>query len=282
MLKVMDVKSNWTEEYFDRVERNIGIVSYEEQEKIRKSTIAIMGVGGLGAPLAINLALIGCESFIVVDFDVVERSNLNRLPYSTDKIGKRKIDVIEEQLKGINDKIIIKKYLTVNNSNIDEILRHVNVVALTLDGPVASVLIARKARELKIPMIETWAIPFLFAWWFTPESQDYESCYGLTTQKISIDMMEDNPEIANSIRQKQIERLLKLPDIKKYYSREQGFYELLTQGKIGLRSLAPFVWLNSTYLSSEIIFAGILGIKQKITAPEMKGFNMLTLEPLHV
>ena len=278
----MDVKSKWTKDYSGRIERNIGIISYEEQEKIRKSTVAVMGVGGLGAPLAINLALIGCESFIVVDFDVVERSNLNRLPYGTDKIGKRKIDVIEEQLKGINDKITIKKYLTVNNSNIDEILQHVNVIALTLDGPVASVLIARKAKELNIPMIETWAIPFVFAWWFTSESPDYESCYGLSTRKISADVMEDNPEIADGIRQKQIEHLLKLPDIKKYYSREQGFYELLTQKKIGLRSLAPFVWLNSTYVASEIIFAGILGIKQKITAPEMKGFNVLTLEPLHV
>ncbi len=278
----MDVKRNWTNEYAGRVERNIGIVSYEEQEKIRKSTVAIMGVGGLGAPLAINLALIGCESFIVVDFDVVERSNLNRLPYSTDKIGQRKIDVLEEQLKGINEKINIKKYLTVSEANIDEVLQNVTIVALTLDGPVASILIARKARELHIPLVETWAIPYIFAWWFTTDSMDYESCYGLTTQKLSVDVMENNPEISKGIRQKQIEQLLKLPDIKKYYSREEGFYELLTQGKIGLRSLAPFVWLNSTYVASEIIFSGILEIKQKTVAPEMKGFNVLTLEPLHV
>lgn len=278
----MDVKRNWTNEYAGRVERNIGIVSYEEQEKIRKSTVAIMGVGGLGAPLAINLALIGCESFIVVDFDVVERSNLNRLPYSTDKIGQRKIDVLEEQLKGINEKINIKKYLTVSEANIDEVLQNVTIVALTLDGPVASILIARKARELHIPLVETWAIPYIFAWWFTTDSMDYESCYGLTTQKLSVDVMENNPEIIKGIRQKQIEQLLKLPDIKKYYSREEGFYELLTQGKIGLRSLAPFVWLNSTYVASEIIFSGILEIKQKTVAPEMKGFNVLTLEPLHV
>ncbi len=278
----MDVKSNWTTEYSGRIERNIGIVSYEEQEKIRKSKVAVLGVGGLGAPLAINLALVGCESFVVADFDVVERSNLNRLPYSVETIGKRKIDVIEKQLKGINDKISIKKYQQITEENIGEVLQGVDVIALTLDGPVASIMVTRKAREMNIPVVETWAVPFVFAWWFTPESKDYESCYGLTTQKLSFSTMENDKEIFKGIRQKQLEMLMKLPDIKKYYTREPGFYELLKQGKIGLRSLAPFVWLNSTFVANEVIFSGILEIKQKTIAPEIKGFNSLTLEPLHI
>jgi tRNA A37 threonylcarbamoyladenosine dehydratase len=63
--------------YFDIFQRNIGIVTTDEQLKLQNSTVLIAGIGGVGGPSALTLARLGIGRLIVADFDTYSVSNLN-------------------------------------------------------------------------------------------------------------------------------------------------------------------------------------------------------------
>lgn len=60
--------------------------------------IGIAGVGGIGSNVAVNLVRAGCTSLLLVDFDRVERGNLNRQFYFADQIGKAKVEMLRDNL----------------------------------------------------------------------------------------------------------------------------------------------------------------------------------------
>lgn len=151
--------NTWSQPYWEHVIRNIGPITFEEQELIRTSRVAVLGVGGLGGPLAENLVRAGCQNLVICDFDVFDMSNLNRQICTTDDLGKRKIDVVELFLKKIDPEIEVRKFFKITQQNIDEVLKGVKVIALTLDDPATSIFIAREARKKGIPMIESWGVP---------------------------------------------------------------------------------------------------------------------------
>ena len=77
--------------------RQLGLV---DQEKLRRARVAIAGMGGLGVPAAVYLALAGVGRLIIIDSDAVEESNLNRQFLYTEKdVGKKKVKVAAERLR---------------------------------------------------------------------------------------------------------------------------------------------------------------------------------------
>lgn len=70
--------------------------------KLKRATVGIAGLGGLGSSIAIALARTGVGRMILVDFDVVEPSNLNRQQYFVSQIGQPKPDALVENLRLIN------------------------------------------------------------------------------------------------------------------------------------------------------------------------------------
>src|SRR5680860_811173 len=113
----------WSQPYWEHVLRNIGPITFEEQELIRTSRVAVLGVGGLGGPLAENLVRAGCQNLVICDFDVFDESNLNRQICTTDDLGKRKIDVVEAFLQKIDPEIEVRKFFKITQQNIDEVLK---------------------------------------------------------------------------------------------------------------------------------------------------------------
>src|SRR6056297_2522778 len=158
------IEDSWGIRYKGQIERNIGILSIQEQDVLRSSKVAVLGVGGIGAPLLLNLCYAGCQNFVIADFDKVERSNLNRQPYIEKDIGKPKVEALAKKILDINPSCEIRKFLAVSQQNIDKILRGVDVIVLSLDGPVGSILVAREARNRDIPLVEGWATPLVFSW----------------------------------------------------------------------------------------------------------------------
>lgn len=72
--------------FFDRQEQ----ISWFSQEKVASSTIALLGVGGIGTNIALLAARLGVKKIHLIDFDTVETSNLNRQTlYSKDDIEKK-------------------------------------------------------------------------------------------------------------------------------------------------------------------------------------------------
>mgnify|MGYP001059603943 CR=1 FL=1 len=69
------------------------------QEKLKKSKVLIVGAGGLGCPVLLYLAAAGVGTIGIIDFDIIEESNLQRqILFDTDDIGKRKAQVAKEKL----------------------------------------------------------------------------------------------------------------------------------------------------------------------------------------
>ena len=91
-----------TPDEVDRYSRHIIMpqVGSEGQRKLKNSSILVVGAGGLGSPAALYLALAGVGKIGVADFDVVDRSNLQRQVLHNDSdIGKRKVVSAMETLK---------------------------------------------------------------------------------------------------------------------------------------------------------------------------------------
>ncbi len=273
--------NTWSQSYWEHIIRNIGPITFEEQESIRISRVAVLGVGGLGGPLAENLVRAGCQDLVICDFDIFDESNLNRQICTTDDLGKRKIDVVEAFLQKIDPEINVRKFFKITQQNIDEVLEDVKVITLTLDDPATSIFIAREARKRGIPMIESWGVPFLFTWWFTPDSVDYEDCYGLETNKFNYSELSNLKKKINlETFQALLPKVFTMPGVREKYDREPGAFEEMMAGNIGARSFAPFVRITADLLSVDVIFSGILGIKPKNLAPHLKGFDYINMEVL--
>jgi len=88
--------------------KKIGITG---QKKLLKSSVLIVGAGGLGSPIAIYLTALGIGKIGIIDNDKVEISNLARqVIFSTNDIGKEKSTVAIKKLKKINPQIKLKSF----------------------------------------------------------------------------------------------------------------------------------------------------------------------------
>ena len=101
------------------------------QLKLKNARVLCIGAGGLGAPLTMYLAAAGVGTLGIVDFDVVEASNLHRqVIHGTNDIGRPKLDSAEDSLKAINPNTKIVKFETrLTSENALEIFKDFDIIA---------------------------------------------------------------------------------------------------------------------------------------------------------
>ncbi|MBI4455212.1 MAG: molybdopterin-synthase adenylyltransferase MoeB [Acidobacteria bacterium] len=88
-------------------------VAMEGQKKLKAASVLLIGAGGLGSPSALYLAAAGVGRIGIVDFDVVDFSNLQRqILHSTDDVGKSKLDSARERIRQINPNVQVDVYET--------------------------------------------------------------------------------------------------------------------------------------------------------------------------
>ena len=106
-------------------------VGMEGQQKLKAAKVLCVGTGGLGAPLALYLAAAGVGTIGLVDFDVVDESNLQRqIIHSQATVGMLKVDSAEQMLKGLNKNTnIVKHNEMLTSANALEIIREFDVIA---------------------------------------------------------------------------------------------------------------------------------------------------------
>src|SRR5215472_942574 len=106
-------------------------VGMEGQRKLKAAKVLCVGTGGLGSPLAFYLAAAGIGTLGLVDFDVVDASNLQRqIIHSTRDIGRKKLDSAAEKLVALNPALNVVKHETMlSSANAMEILKDYDVVA---------------------------------------------------------------------------------------------------------------------------------------------------------
>jgi adenylyltransferase/sulfurtransferase len=106
-------------------------VGMEGQQKLKAAKVLCVGTGGLGSPLALYLAAAGIGTLGLVDFDVVDSSNLQRqIIHSTKDVGRPKIDSASEKLTALNPFLNVVKHETMlTSANALEIIRDYDIVA---------------------------------------------------------------------------------------------------------------------------------------------------------
>ncbi|HLE24337.1 MAG TPA: HesA/MoeB/ThiF family protein, partial [Thermodesulfobacteriota bacterium] len=104
---------NLTNQQISRYSRHLIMpeVGVEGQEKLVSSSVLCIGAGGLGSPLALYLGAAGIGRLGIVDFDVVDFSNLQRqIIHGEAKIGKLKVESAKERIHEINSDIEVETY----------------------------------------------------------------------------------------------------------------------------------------------------------------------------
>jgi adenylyltransferase/sulfurtransferase len=130
----MDVDSLSNEEV-QRYVRHITLpgVGREGQLNLKKASVLIIGTGGLGSPISLYLAAAGIGTLGLVDFDVVESSNLQRqIVHGNSTLGLPKVESARRRLQDLNSHIQINTYDTAFNT--DNALELVGAYDLVIDG----------------------------------------------------------------------------------------------------------------------------------------------------
>jgi adenylyltransferase/sulfurtransferase len=106
-------------------------VGVEGQQKLKAARVLCVGAGGLGSPLALYLSAAGVGTLGLVDFDVVDASNLQRqILHSTRDVGRKKLDSAEEKLAALNPAVHVVKHQTMlSSANAMDILKDYDIVA---------------------------------------------------------------------------------------------------------------------------------------------------------
>jgi sulfur carrier protein ThiS adenylyltransferase len=117
--------------------------------KVKAAKVAIAGLGGLGSNIAIMLARTGVGKLLLVDFDVVEPSNLNRQNYCISHLGLPKTVALKQQIKEINPFIDVNiEKIRVEESNVVELFTGYDVICEAFDNPVAKAMLVNTALDL--------------------------------------------------------------------------------------------------------------------------------------
>jgi len=106
-------------------------VGMEGQQKLKAARVLCIGAGGLGSPLALYLGAAGVGTLGIVDFDVVDYTNLQRqIIHTTSDVGRKKLDSAAEKLKAINPFLNIRPFETkLTSENALEIFGEFDIIA---------------------------------------------------------------------------------------------------------------------------------------------------------
>ena len=143
------------EEKFSRTEMLIG---NDGLEKLKDSKVAVFGLGGVGSFVCEGLARSGVGNFVLVDFDKVDESNINRQLIATVKtIGMHKVDLMRERILEINPeaKVEVHREFYMADSTSDIITEDLSYAVDCVDTIMAKIAIICKCDEIGVPVISS-------------------------------------------------------------------------------------------------------------------------------
>ncbi len=157
------------------------------QEILQNSCVAVIGAGGLGCPVLTYLAAVGVGKIIIIEFDEVSVSNLNRqMLYGIDDIGKPKAQIAATHLtRQYGDIEVIPKAIRLTKENIAEAVFGADVIVDCVDNIATRLLVNDFAIENKIMVVEG-GISGFYGFQFTVLGEHpCLRCAGFTEQKNS-------------------------------------------------------------------------------------------------
>lgn len=120
-------------------------------EKLKKGTVAVCGLGGLGSNIAVSLARAGVGKLILIDFDFVDTANLNRQQYFVSQVGMAKTEAMKKNLKEIAPYVQVETHnIRIEEETGLEFLRAADVICEAFDQAQAKASLVNGVLE-KLP-----------------------------------------------------------------------------------------------------------------------------------
>ena len=156
--KVNDLSDSEANRYARQVV--LSDIGWEGQQKLKGSTVLMVGAGGLGSPMLIQLASMGIGRIRIIDRDVVSRTDLHRqYLYREADAGRPKVEVAIRRLREINPAISVEGFAeTVTLEGLMRHIKGVDVVLDGLDGMMARYAVNRAAFKMKVPYVFSSAV----------------------------------------------------------------------------------------------------------------------------
>jgi molybdopterin/thiamine biosynthesis adenylyltransferase len=178
-----DKRAQWS--YEEAFKRNRGLITEEEQQKLRNSRVAIAGMGGVGGVHLITLARLGIGKFTIADPDVFEVANFNRQYGGTvSNLGCNKADVMAAAALDINPELDIRVMSrTIEDCNVDEFLDDADLMVDGVDAFHIDIrrTLFRAASDLGIHAINAGPVGFSTVWvTFAPGGMSFDEYFCLT------------------------------------------------------------------------------------------------------
>jgi len=154
--------SDLSEKELDRYSRQVMLeeIGYQGQLKLKQARVCIVGVGGLGNPIATRLAAMGVGKIRIVDRDVIELSNLHRQTmFNEDDVGQVKVETAAKKLRKLNQDIVIEELpVSINDYTALDVVSGCDVVIDALDSVNARYSLNKACIEKKIPFVTGAAV----------------------------------------------------------------------------------------------------------------------------
>jgi len=145
-----------SERELERYDRQIMILGKEGQEKLKKAKVAVVGVGGLGSPVAYYLAAAGIGTLLLIDEQKPELSNLNRqILHWEEDVGKNPKPLSAKwKLERFNSDIRIETFVgKLTAENVEEVLKGVDVIVDCLDNFETRFLLDDYSQKKGVPLV---------------------------------------------------------------------------------------------------------------------------------
>lgn len=125
------------------------------QEKLKNAKILVVGAGGLGCPVLQYLCAAGVGTLGIIDFDTIELHNLHRqILYSTDDVGKSKVQTASAKLKSENPNVNIEVFnLMLNSDNAEELISKFDIIVDGCDNFETRYIVNDTCVKLRKPLV---------------------------------------------------------------------------------------------------------------------------------
>ena len=227
--------------------RNLGVLDSEQQARLQRSRVLVVGCGGVGGTVAVALARTGVGAFTLVDFDDFEPSNLNRqIGCTRETLGRNKAEVLAEHLRSIAPGVEVESIPhRVALEDLDDLIEPCDLVFPAADDYAYSLMVFRRTRALNRPALMVvpaglWATVSII----TPRGPSPEKLHGVP-ELPRYDELADlfrswDSRIANS-----------------YYVTLGGwrrnYFVDHVRGEVPIAQLCPSVWLASSLGALEVV-----------------------------
>jgi molybdopterin-synthase adenylyltransferase len=227
--------------YEEIFQRNFGVYTPEEQQRLREGAVAIAGLGCVGGMVAVILARTGVGTLTLIDHDVYEPANFNRQPFALlSSLGLPKVVAAGRYLHDMNPHVSLDlQNCRLSENNLQRLIRDSDVVIQGMDHVPSRIVLHDGAARMGIPVITMSGQPPFrgLVSSFLPGGPSYQRVMSLP-EKVDWNANESirNERAAHA-------RPRACP----------GWYEAFTQGKCGWGVTAERVYLMATLQASEAI-----------------------------